>query len=66
MQVGCVSGVTECAAVSLAASQTQSCLLPGQILPRLFVGWANDRQVVAGFVEVTSGPRVEESSFDEL
>jgi hypothetical protein len=60
-----VSGVPECAVVSLAASQPQSCLLPGQMLPQL-LGWAGDRQVVAGFVEVTGGPGVEESSFDEL
>ena len=31
-----------------------------------FVGWADDRQVVAGFVEVTGGPGVEESSSDEF
>jgi hypothetical protein len=31
-----------------------------------FVQWAKDGQVVTGFVEMTSGPGVKESSFDEL
>jgi hypothetical protein len=31
-----------------------------------FVQRAEDGQVVTGFVEMTSGPGIEESSFDEL